>query len=380
MKIAQFLSGRSAAFLFVVCAMGLLLSSIAGAHQSSEAYLAFEKNQTIELSLAIRDLDLALPSLDADEDRKITRDELVKSLPQIKQYLTQELAIQCDSKPANLAWELTDIVMRGDHMHALFSSALRCASDQSLNLNYGLISRQDASHRVLLSGSVHGQSLNQVITPAVSRVLTLYSAQEKNSLPQLVGGYVLQGMHHLSMGWDHLAFLLALMLPLPFLRTAPLMQSMKPALWRVSCFTVGHCVSLVACVLGYIQSPAWAEPVIALSIGLAVWAQFATGPARQAKQFGELLARMLALGFGVVHGLGFSSALVQANISSSVLPWALLGFNLGIELAQITFVFLWCLFIRYLPRQERWHPNLVTVGSVALVMGSFFWFYQALPS
>ncbi len=375
MKLPKMFSGIAAALF----ALTLLLCPTSKAHQASDAYLAFEKDQTIQLSVAIRDLDLVFPTLDADEDRKITQDELVKSLPQIEQYLSQELTIQCDSKALDMTWELADTTLRGDHMHAVFRGNLRCAADQSLQLNYRLIYRVDAAHRVLLSGAVHGQSLNQVVTPAVSAVLNLYTPKINSSLPKLVWGYVVQGMHHLSMGWDHLAFLLALMLPLPFLRTAPLMQSMKPALWRVSCFTVGHCISLVACVLGFIESPAWAEPLIALSIGLAVWAQFMTGPAQAANQRGELLARALALGFGLVHGLGFSSALVQANISSSVLPWALLGFNLGIELAQIAFVFLWCLFVRNLPQQERWHPNLVAVGSTLLVMGSFFWFYQALP-
>jgi hypothetical protein len=359
-------------FACLLLVVGGLLPLRALAHQTSESYLSFVKGNSVQISLALRDLDLALPSLDNDNDRELTRSELDQALPGIGKWLNTGLQIRCGAEALLLDWQLSSVAARGEHQHAILSAPWRCAAAQAVDLNYQLLVKLDAAHRVLISGEIHGQPLNQVLTPVVSTQLTLYAPNTPTVLFDLVVGYLVQGMHHLALGWDHLAFLLALLLPLPFLKSERFSQNIKPAVWRVSCFTVGHSLSLIACVLGWVESPAWSEPVIALSIAFAVGIQFVRWP--------FLRAEVLALGFGLIHGLGFSSVLVQANISAAALPWALLGFNLGIELAQLVFVVLWCVLMRYLPAQASWRGPMVQLGSVALVMGSMVWFYQALPS
>src|SRR3989344_279950 len=160
------------------------------------------------------------------------------------------------------------------------------------------------------------------------------------------GGHSLaEGVHDILQAYDHLAFLLALLLPISLVRQ-PLPRSPQPMtkqlpasrttdaldrrtglkalLLTVTLFTLGHSVTLALAGLGWVTvSGNWVEPAIAISIGIS--ALLNLFPVR------GLRGHWLALGFGLIHGLGFSGVLVEAGISGISLVWALAGFNLGVE-------------------------------------------------
>ena len=154
--------------------------------------------------------------------------------------------------------------------------------------------------------------------------------------------YVALGVQHILTGWDHLAFLLALLL---------LARTFSEVATLVTAFTVAHSVTLALAVLGVLRPQARAvEALIGFSIALAAtenswllagrhravpWA--AAGLLDRAKQPGRLRAAV-AFAFGLAHGFGFAGVLAEMDLPRARLVAALVGFNLGVELGQLAVV------------------------------------------
>lgn len=143
------------------------------------------------------------------------------------------------------------------------------------------------------------------------------------------------GWEHISSGVDHLLFLLAIVLPAPLSATAGRWSGRlrgAQAAWRlagiVTAFTVGHSLTLGLAALGWLAVPSQpVEVLIALSIVVA--ALHAARPLFAGKEY------VIAAGFGLVHGLAFGSAVAEMGLAGRSLVLTLLGFNLGVELAQL---------------------------------------------
>lgn len=144
------------------------------------------------------------------------------------------------------------------------------------------------------------------------------------------------GAAHILGGIDHLAFLLALLLPLPLIARSGRWQEargIRPAVRSVailiSGFTIGHSATLIAASLGGLSlPPAIVETLIALSVLIAaIHAIRPLFPRREA---------LFATVFGLVHGLGFAGFLSATDLSMARNTITLLGFNIGIELVQLT--------------------------------------------
>lgn len=175
--------------------------------------------------------------------------------------------------------------------------------------------------------------------------------------------YVRIGAEHMLFGWDHLLFVLGLLL-----LTAP-----RQLLWVITAFTVGHSVTLAITALGLFTLPS--EPV-ELLIALSIFF-LAVEVARKWADKTSLTIRkpwLIALGFGLLHGLGFAGALADIGLPKGDEIWALLLFNLGVEIGQILFVAL-ALALLWLVRrisvdQRKWveMPALYLVGG----LGAFY--------
>ena len=139
--------------------------------------------------------------------------------------------------------------------------------------------------------------------------------------------YARLGVGHILTGPDHLLFVFGLVL---------LAGASRRLLTTVTAFTLGHSVTLAAAVLGLVRLPA-APIEVAIAASVFVLAvELARDPGRPS----AIRRRpwVMAFVFGLLHGLGFASALTEAGLPAGEIPLALLGFNLGIEVGQIAFV------------------------------------------
>jgi hypothetical protein len=174
--------------------------------------------------------------------------------------------------------------------------------------------------------------------------------------------FVKLGVGHILTGYDHLLFLVAL------LATA---RGAWSVVRIVTAFTLAHSVTLSAGALGIVTIPdRIIEPLIAATI---VWVAlenlFATEPDRR--------RWIWSFGFGLVHGLGFSSALNELGLRGAALVRGLVGFNLGVEIGQLLFVAMFLPPLMFLARGRgaRLTPR---IASLTVAMIGTYWLVKQI--
>lgn len=234
--------------------------------------------------------------------------------------------------------------------------------------------RISATFQILVKARIAGED-HVAIVDRVRPSLEITAAPEVG-----FAAFVWTGVEHIgaapsqwhdAAGWklpdgiDHILFLFALMLA-------------GGGVWRilgiVSGFTLGHSITLALSALHVARPPpSLIEPLIALSI--AVVAAEALVDARGGRFEGHRWK--IAACFGLVHGFGFASALNQLHLSTGDLASALLGYNLGVELGQVTIVLAAAPLLLYLHRHPRLRPAVRGLAAAILVAG-VYWFFQRL--
>ena len=168
-----------------------------------------------------------------------------------------------------------------------------------------------------------GRSYRSILTDDEPR----WSVPEAQRNWDVFTDYARLGFQHIISGFDHLSFVFGLML----------LVSLRQLFWVVTAFTVGHSITLAMSALDVIrvqQRPV--EILIALSIGVVAWEVVRSANAERTG-FTKLPV-LIAATFGLLHGLGFSSALRELGLPQGAIPLSLFSFNVGIELGQLAFV------------------------------------------
>jgi hydrogenase/urease accessory protein HupE len=167
------------------------------------------------------------------------------------------------------------------------------------------------------------------------------------------------GIEHILLGFDHLLFVLALLILVP---------NMHMLLWTVTSFTLAHSLTLAAATLGLVHVPQQpVEAVIALSIlfvamEIVHWRQGRPGITRR-------MPWLVAFTFGLLHGFGFAGALSDIGLPEHAIPLSLLFFNLGVEAGQLMFIaavlLAWAVLGRINWPQWAWRVPVYMIGSLA---------------
>lgn len=185
----------------------------------------------------------------------------------------------------------------------------------------------------------------------------------------VIGNFIGEGIRHILFGADHMLFVLGLLL---------IVKDRWMLLKTITAFTIAHSITLAIATLGYANAP-----MVLLNAGIALSILF-LGPeiARSWRGQTSFTIRnpwVVAFAFGLLHGFGFASALTSAGLPRSDLPLALLSFNFGVEIGQVSFVALVLLLERSFRVLEiRW-PRFAevlpgyTVGSLGA-----FWTIQRI--
>lgn len=166
--------------------------------------------------------------------------------------------------------------------------------------------------------------LLRIVTASAPRVVVYGPASTEGLrlLGPIAVDYTRLGVEHILTGFDHLLFVVALTL---------LVRAGRSLLATVTAFTVAHSLSLAATVLGLVRVPSPpVEAIIALSIVLVC-----VECLRPADSLARRAPWLVAFAFGLLHGLGFASALLAIGLPETHVPMALLFFNVGVELGQL---------------------------------------------
>ena len=206
--------------------------------------------------------------------------------------------------------------------------------------------------------------------PGISAVVTasspVYVIPLQASLMDTVGSYLLLGVDHIWSGWDHLLFILMLMM---FIRSS------KALVVTITGFTVAHSITLSAIALGA-AAPAGAlvELLIALSVLLLAYEARRAERSGPIQSFSARFPFAVASMFGLLHGFGFAGALLDIGLPADGLLVSLFTFNVGIELGQLAFVGVVaaCSYFIYRWRRGFYSPSRAilqyTAGTLAVFM------------
>jgi hypothetical protein len=375
-------------FAAVLTCFGLLGAPAAHAHSSSNSYLTLSTSGPaliLRADVHWRDLDLIF-DLDANRDGQVSWGETRARSPELNDWLGQGIVLtaagqKCALGPADLqASEHAD----GTYLSAQWVvncpglSSAADAADARLALRYDLIFAQDSLHRGLLKVDFGGDQSSALLSP--ERPEAQLSRAESNPL-KVFGRYVIEGVWHIWIGIDHIVFLLSLLVLAPLLSARQ-----KVVYWRaatqarpvlldvlavVTAFTVAHSITLGLTITGWVTPPAdLVEPAIALSVVLAAL--------NNLMGYSALKRWRLAFLFGLVHGFGFASVLLDLGLPASALLAALGGFNIGVELGQLAIVGVFLPLAWWLRHTRFYRWVVVAGGSAAVVVLGVFWTVQRM--
>ena len=379
-----------ALFAFVLLAVGSLLpASTAWAHKPSDSYLtvraAQDQNDLIlRWDIALRDLDYVL-TLDRDGNGELTWGEVRPREADITRLAISRLAFTASGQACPLESSAPMMLdTHSDGNYAVLSLTAKCplldAKKTVLTARYSMLFDVDPSHRGLVQWIGPGQdpaSAAQALvfgTESAEQTLTLQPAGRWQTFRQ----YLVDGVWHIWIGYDHILFLLSLLLPAVLLRRnhqwepAPTLGgSFKEVLKVVTAFTLAHSITLSLAAMGIISLPSrLVESVIAASVVLAAL--------NNLRGTIEGKRWVMAFVFGLIHGFGFASVLADLGLPKEALALALVGFNAGVEVGQLSIVAVFLPVAFALRKTRFYRVGVLTGGSLIVAALASWWLAQRL--
>ncbi|MBC7780238.1 MAG: HupE/UreJ family protein [Proteobacteria bacterium] len=396
----------------------LLLATVAGsvgAHKASDAYLQLAHADSgptrLRVDVALRDLDLVV-DIDADGDGKLVWSEVRAAWPALEAYMRRHLQIDgCEWRTAARVLE-----RRSDGVYAALQMESDCAPAGAPTIRYSMLADVDPTHRgiariewrgtapqlrvlvpqaftvanmkrpALVPAPSTGLSSPLGVAPDADGVAPRASAGAdtvESAAPTPAPGdvavagdsdpfqFLVEGVRHILIGYDHVLFLLCLLFPAVMQRTARgwqpvprLAQAVWPVAGIVTAFTVAHSITLALAATGKIAVPSSViEPAIAATIMLAAFDNIRP-------IFGGRRG-VVTFVFGLIHGFGFAGVLAELELPVRQFAWTLLQFNLGLELGQVLIVVVVTAFL-FLLRGGAFYPRWVIRGGsfAALAIGA----------
>ncbi|MCP5158034.1 MAG: HupE/UreJ family protein [Gammaproteobacteria bacterium] len=343
------------------------------AHKPSDSYLRLtprEGGWQLRWDIALRDLEYAL-GLDRDGDGAITWGELQARETAVVNYALEHLSLRtgetaCVSRPGAV-----QVVQHSDGAYAVLDVALDCPAAEAATLDYRLFFALDPSHRGLLQVNRPTGVTSVVLAPEQSQYV-LDTAPGGGSWRPFVS-YWVEGVWHIWIGFDHILFLLALLLPSVLWwengRWRPA-AALRPVVLEtagiVTAFTLAHSLTLSLAVLSVVNLPGrLVESTIAFTVVLAALNNLF--PLVKARRW------VLAFTLGLIHGFGFASVLQDLGLPSDALALALAGFNLGVETGQLTIVAIMLPFTFLIRRTWFYRRLALPVGSAMVAAVALVW-------
>lgn len=313
----------------------------------------------ITLSYSRSDIEGIL-KIDNDGDGRVSNDEFDLVLPKLQLIASNDAEVMLDGLRAE-ASKVDAIIDQSDAVH--FEIIYDRIAAGQVRFRNGMLNRLARGHKQYFSFvDKNGQRSNEKLLDAKNDSVLIGLGSLHAERPQTFAQFILLGIEHILTGFDHLAFLLALLL---------VGGTFREAAKIITSFTLAHSISLALATFDIVHlSPAIVEPLIAASI---IYVGLENIFRRETDR-----RWMLTFAFGLVHGLGFASVLrdlgIGRNVGQTLVP--LLSFNLGVEFGQIAIATLIVPLIWKLRERQEFRPRYVPAFSILLAVLGGFWFIE----
>lgn len=350
--------------LLFVLLLTSFLSNKVSAHANSYGYMDVQDGSDgIEIDLALDFSELAeafgfTTAFEYADSIQKMEEVLSKNEETLTNYITAGMNVYRDELICEPRVTGTNVSMTSDNYPlAHFLMEYPC-SGESTRIAYDLFV-EDINRSHINFAIIEGEKGTQEFTFTIAeRELVI---GDRNWLRQ-ASNFVILGIEHIITGYDHILFVLCLILPAAI--------SLGRVVEVVTAFTLGHSITLGLATLGIVSLPSQlVEAAIALSIvfvaieNLFKW--------KMKKRW------IITLLFGLIHGFGFAGILQEMELSSSTVASSLLFFNLGVEIGQIAIIALVFPLLAMARKYKRF-PAFVTTSSTLIMAIGLFWFVQRL--
>ena len=358
--------------------VALLFPRSSSAHAiglSSGEYRADGKTVQVKLTFARGEILGVAPEIDADRDRVIMPHEVAAGREILEKKILGRLVVTGDAAPCSAAVRDTALTEQDG---ILVEGTFTCAAEpHRFEIAFPLFDDLPRGHRhvaraigretvddVVFAG--HARFSMEPAAAEASGVDTRGGASTSGAKPKVgAPGFVWMGVEHILTGYDHLVFLLGLVLVRGRLRSV---------LAVVTAFTVAHSITLALSTLNvWTPRPSLVEPAIALSIAYVGIENF----------FVKSVAGRwrITFPFGLIHGFGFAGALLEIDLPRERIPTALLGFNVGVELGQLAVLAVVLPAIHMVRTRTTWFEKRgVRVASFAVAAMGAVWFVMRVAA
>jgi len=341
--------------------MVLWMVSLATAHPLPFSTLDVRiSGKVIDVSVTAHVFDLAHDLSDAPAAGAMDPAEAAARATEIASLLDARLKMTADGDPLALRWSAPEVV------HDSRSLRVRArrpgAAAPSVITVEAALFPHDRSHQTFVNIYEHDLLRTQAILDQVSPRLE-YFADSGSGRVAVALRFLGSGIHHILIGFDHILFLVGLLL---------LGGTLGQLAMIVSSFTLGHSLTLTLAALNLVSPPTrLIEPAIALSI------VFVGADNLLVRRGGRDVRVWIALAFGLVHGFGFAGVLRETGLPSQALAWSLFSFNIGVEMGQLAVVLVAASALAALrSRSPRAAHRMALVLSGLVVAAGAFWFIE----
>jgi hypothetical protein len=368
-----------------ILVLASLLPTVAIAHRPHEAYLFLryeEDSLELRVEATLGDLSKALP-LDDDGDGEISDAEYQTHHDEIREYFLDHVAIGLGSTNWKLTEKSNDVRTHsfGRFVWIVFDVDAPPEIPDQIEAEYRLFFDSIPDHRgflVIERNTKTGVDDNEAIP---SLLFTPETPRQTTDLTQPLGiagfrAFVKHGVWHIWIGFDHVLFLLLLVMTSVLERRGSGWKpagSFSTALLNVATvitlFTVAHTITLSLAALGVINlSPRWVESAIALSVVLVA--------ANNVRPFFGNRTWAVVFGFGFFHGIGFANVLGYLTQTREALVKTLIGFNVGVEIGQLAIIVVAFPLLYLIREQDAYRKYLMPGASVVIGLIALVWFVE----
>lgn len=350
---------RAAASLIL---LALMLAWIISAHAHQGAlgfWLLRVEDETVRSLISIDILDLNfIPQLDTNQDGFLEHREILERRELVESRILEHFAIRNNGQMGGARISNFQVLPTGQlsiESEHRFEEPLKAIELQS---TFHELTAYD--HRVFCSLEYEGETQEYFFDLQHPRREVDLTSAGAGTVQQM-GRFLLLGVEHIFTGYDHVAFLIGLLI---------LGGTLRSLIGIVSSFTIAHSITLSLATLGVIALPTrFVESAIAVSICYIALENIIL-PETDGRW-------KITFFFGLIHGFGFSNILREMNLPRSALFTSLFSFNFGVEVGQVMIIAFLFPLIFYIARQS-WHRAAVTAVSSLIAVLGLIWFIERM--
>jgi len=353
------------AMRLIALLIAVLASSAVHAHATSTTYLVAtdasgDGNVRLTWDLPVAEIHWAL-NLDDDGDGRVRWGEIEAHRGDIESLALGHLVVakqdRCDTSLDDLL-----LATHAGEPHVSLAIHGKCGGAGALTISADLFLSESPSQRTLIEVTTSSGQF----TSSLSRSAPRWVEPDSPSSLATFGAFVMQGIWHVWIGYDHLAFLLLLLLPSVRFNSR-FADVCRDLLQIVTAFTVAHSITLALAATDTVRLPV--RPIeMAIAASIVVAGALNMSPAASRWRL------PLAFGFGLVHGFGFANALAEIGSQGARLVPVLAGFNVGVELAQLSVVAIALPLLLRMRHSPFYAARLMPATSMALMLAGAAWF------